>query len=94
MVHISTMGRIRMLYVGAGLSALVTFLCGFFIVPLAQEIVLTFFGPGEFTPAPFIGWWNTGLSLLAASLVFWLVVSHRRHQAARARANLIVRART
>jgi hypothetical protein len=94
MVHISTMGQFRMLYLGAGLSALVTFLCAFFLVPLAQEIALTLLGAGEFKPAPFIGWWNGGLSLVAATLVFWLVVSHRKNQVARARRNLIVRART
>ena len=64
-MHISTMGQFRMLYLGAGLSALVTFLCAFFLVPLAQEIALTLLGAGEFKPAPFIGWWNGGLSLVA-----------------------------
>ena len=57
-----------------------------------------------------LGWWDDILDAMAHShvyinafgylaislplLVFWLVVSHRRNQVARARRNLIVRART
>jgi hypothetical protein len=83
-----------MIYLGAGISAAATFLIAFYLTPLAQEAVSMMIGSSDYKAAPFIGIWNAGLSLVAALFVFWAYVRRQRVLSARARSNLIARARS